>query len=110
MKKISLLLLIVLILIACSRKTVPQEEIILSNSKKATTTKATPDTASVDQALRPGMVLYVNRCGRCHALKPVSKFTKEEWTNILQSMIPKAKLDASEARQLKDYVMAYAKG
>ena len=112
MKKIFLLSSIVLIAFACHRKTVADSDIVLSNktgeTKKAGEPKVELNATATEQA-RQGSVVYSSRCGNCHALKPVARYTPAEWDNILKSMIPKAKLNDAEAKQVTAYVMEHSK-
>ena len=56
-----------------------------------------------------GKAVYTNRCGRCHALKNTKAFTSKDWEIILPVMIPRARLNESEAQQVRAYVMAHTK-
>jgi hypothetical protein len=56
-----------------------------------------------------GQTIYINRCGRCHSLKPVQNYTAQQWDNILKSMIPKAKLNEDESKQVTAFIMEHAK-
>lgn len=60
-------------------------------------------------AVVKGKVVYINRCGRCHNLKPMQKYTAEEWSPILQVMIHKARLNASDSTSVTAYIRAHAK-
>lgn len=61
-------------------------------------------------AVAQGRVVYVNRCGRCHGLKPVLKYSVQEWEPILKSMIRKARLQAIDSANVSAYVFSGAKG
>ena len=112
MKKFSIIFFMILAVLACQRKTIAESEIILSN--KTTPTEKNkpakiPLNATASEPAKQGSIVYANRCGRCHELKPAAKFTGTEWKNILKSMIPKAKLNDTEAQQVSAYVMEHAK-
>ena len=112
MKKISVLFFLLVIVFACHRKTVAESDIILSNKKTKSDEKKTATVslhANASEAAKLGSVVYTNRCGRCHDLKPAGKYTSVEWENILKSMIPKAKLNEAAAKQVTAYVMEHAK-
>lgn len=49
------------------------------------------------------------KCAKCHKPKVVANYTPEKWVGILDKMIPKAKLDATEAKLVTAYVMVNAK-
>lgn len=103
MKATITVLILALVVLACHRKTVASSnDIIISN--KTTTTK----TSNVEPA-SAGQTVYINRCGRCHKLKKTENYTAQEWENILRSMIPKARLNNEEAKQVTAYVMEHAK-
>lgn len=97
MKKTITIAVLALAVLACHRKTVPGS------------TAAAPKTDAHAEMVAQGKLVYTNSCGRCHGLKPVENYTSERWTNILKSMIPKAKLTDAQAEQVTAYVMANAK-
>lgn len=104
MKTSIAILILALVVFACHRKTVSASDNIVISNKTNTETKVTePDVASAGQAV------YTNRCGRCHGLKKTENYTAQRWGNILKSMIPKAKLNDDEAKQVTAYVMEHAK-
>ena len=106
MKKTGFLFLLALIILACHRKTV-------AVAPPVNTQPAVPETSSVDNSktelITQGKTVYINRCGRCHGLKPVGKFTETEWMEILKFMIPKARLNDVEGDQVRAYVREFAK-
>ena len=108
MKKTITISILVLGIIACHRKTA-----VPASSVPAADTTAIAETTMVDAAhaemISQGKTVYTNRCGRCHALKTTEAFTPQRWEGILKSMIPKAKLNETEAQQVTAFVMANAK-
>ena len=56
-----------------------------------------------------GKTVYTTRCNRCHGLKNTENYTEQQWTGILKNMIPKARLNEDESKQVTAYVMANAK-
>lgn len=106
--KITLVILILaVIVIACHRKTVASSDNIIISNKTNTKTSKTEDSNSDLSSV--GKTIYVNRCGRCHGLKNTENFTQQRWGNILKTMIPKARLNDQEAKQVTAYVMVNAK-
>ncbi len=104
MRKVFVLsVLIVLITAACHKKAIPAAAV--TTPAPDSTTVAMPDAALVEA----GKTVYTTKCTKCHALKVVDNYTVEKWTGILQSMIPKAKLDETESAQVTAYVTANAK-
>ena len=103
MRKVFVLsVLIVLIVAACHKKAVPAAAVVTPTTDSA--------VAMADPALvEAGKSVYTTKCTKCHALKVVDNYTVEKWTGILQSMIPKAKLDETESAQVTAYVTANAK-
>lgn len=96
MKKVLVLsVLIVFIAAACHKKAAPT----------AAVPAAAPDPALVEA----GKTVYATKCTKCHAAKVVENYTVEKWAGILHSMIPKAKLDETEAAQVTAFVNAGAK-
>lgn len=104
MKTSIAILVLALVVFACHRKTVASSDnIVISNKTNTETKVAEPEVASA------GQTVYTNRCGRCHGLKKTENYTTQQWSNILKSMIPKAKLNDDEAKQVTAYVMEHAK-
>jgi mono/diheme cytochrome c family protein len=117
MKKTITLSFIALAVFACSRKTVSTTTTTTPQVNEGTKMETpanekakveTPKTTTVDLTAQ-GKNVYTNSCGRCHGLKPVENYTESRWTEILKSMIPKARLNDTEAQQVTAYVMANAK-
>jgi len=104
MKATITILLLAVIVFACHRKTIASSDNIIISNKTNTETKI-----SNSESTSTGQTVYTNRCGRCHGLKKTENYTAQQWDNILRSMIPKAKLNDYEARQVTAYVMANAK-
>ena len=105
MKTATTLAIISIIFFACHRKTVAASDDIIISNKTKSETKApiNSETASA------GQTIYNNRCGRCHYLKTPQDYTSQQWDNILKTMVPKAKLNSEEAKQVTAYVMEHAK-
>ena len=109
---------------ACSRKTITttaiktqspnldkadvRTETALAEPSLISNTPVKVDAAQNDM-LAAGQRVYTASCGRCHDLNPVDKFTAQQWEGILKRMIPKAKLNAEQSKQVTDYVLANAK-
>lgn len=97
-------LILAIIVFACHRKTVASSDnIVISNKTNTETKVAEPEVASA------GQTVYTSRCGRCHGLKKTENYTVQQWDSILKSMIPKAKLNDDEAKQVTAYVLEHAK-
>ena len=110
MKKTITILILVLAVWACHHKIIPADNtIIISNKTTKTKTETTINAISDVDLTTAGKTVYITRCNRCNALKKTGKFSQQQWNNILKSMIPKARLNDAEAKQLTGYVMANAK-
>jgi cytochrome c5 len=59
--------------------------------------------------LAEGKAIHDTKCNRCHQLKTIGNFSMAEWDNILQRMIPKARLDEKQAALVRAYVMVNTK-
>ncbi len=64
---------------------------------------------SSQEVLAAGETAYKAKCGRCHALPDVSKFTAEKWVSIMNWMAPKAKMGETEKANVLAYVQANAR-
>jgi mono/diheme cytochrome c family protein len=91
------------LVLACSRKA-----IVISGSLPSKDTVEAPALPHAT-AVAEGKTIYANRCGRCHALKPVGRYTASEWEPILAAMNKKARLNEMDAAKVVSYVMAGAK-
>jgi hypothetical protein len=67
------------------------------------------ETASLAE-LQQGKEIFSNKCGRCHKLPKPEKHTPEEWTNILEKMVPKAKLAADQKALVFKYISNLNRG
>ena len=68
-----------------------------------------PMAENSPEAITAGKTIFETRCNHCHDLKKVDGYTTERWTVILQTMIPKARLNDEQAKQVRSYVMANAR-
>ena len=58
-----------------------------------------PGDATADSSLEEltlGRELYVERCGRCHALYLPDRFSVAQWSSSLDRMQPRARIDDTE--------------
>lgn len=112
MKKTILVLTTALFIIACSQSARKAAE-AKAAAEKVMAEKAAAEKAAAEKAalLTAGHAVYTNKtmCARCHPAKDVTAYTQERWTGILKKMIPMAKLDETEAKQVTAYVMENAK-
>jgi cytochrome c5 len=100
MKKFLLILSLSLIVFACTSKVAPTASTNNKNVAVSEETKA---------AITAGHTIYTTKCSKCHDAKDVTAFDKKSWEGILEDMIPKAKLNETEAKNVTAYVMANAK-
>jgi cytochrome c2 len=108
MKKIILLFLICVIAdSACHNKTVP--EISRRKNFPAAPGSAQLPVDNSPETIAAGKIVFETKCNRCHELKETRIYTTERLTSILRRMIPRAKLDPEQAKQVTSYVMANAK-
>jgi hypothetical protein len=109
MKKFLILSLICsAIIIACHKKTVPE---ITSRTEFPSAPKSSvqPIVDNSPEAITAGKIIFETRCNRCHDLKDAKEYTTEGWSTILKTMIPRARLNEEQAKQVTSYVMANAK-
>ena len=93
---------------ACHNKSVP---VIPARTEFPPSPRSTvkPLAENSPEAIAAGKLVFDTRCTRCHDLKAVDAYSSERWTTILQTMIPRARLNEEQAKQVRSYVMAYAK-
>lgn len=107
MKATIIILILALLAVACHRKALASSDnIIISNKTNADAPK---EQAQDMDLASEGRTVYTSRCGRCHGLKNTGNYSQQQWQNILKTMIPKARLNEDQARQVTAYVMANAK-
>jgi cytochrome c5 len=90
-----------------------------TSSKKASTS-STPAVAKADDIpawklderlkisaseMEHGKMLYESKCGKCHKLHEVNKFSYDKWNKVLARMVPKAKLEGDDAKHVEGYVL-----
>lgn len=116
MQKYSFLLLTAFILItSCSQKTVPAATTAskvnaVAESAEGSAPAAAPAASSkMDSFTAAGKTLYISKCGRCHALKATTDYSKQQWIPIMDRMAEKAKLSDTEKTEVLVYVQANAK-
>lgn len=95
MKKYFFILIAFIAIAACNNK--------MSGSSVKETTEVTKEQ------LAAGHTIYTTKCSKCHDAKDIAAFDIKSWKGILEDMIPKAKLNEEEAKNVTAYVMANAK-
>ncbi|MDB2656933.1 cytochrome c [Crocinitomicaceae bacterium] len=97
-------------LIACAPKTT---EIMTSDSNEnGGSTEASNEMVTLsDAAIDTGIKIFQDNCISCHygrsadnIPKLVDGYSKERWDRVLPEMIENAKLDATQAKDLKQYI------
>jgi cytochrome c5 len=56
--------------------------------------------------LEAGRRLYGGKCTACHSAEPIGRYSVGEWPGIIADMAGRAKLNAAEREQLRDYIFA----
>ena len=97
-----------IIIIACHKKAVPE---ITSRTEFPPPPKSDhpPVVENSPEAIAAGKIIFETRCNRCHDLKDTKGYAADRWTTILKTMIPRARLNEEQAKQVTSYVMANAK-
>ena len=99
---------IIVLVFACHKKTVPE---ITARTEFPPAPKSSVQSLAENspEAIAAGKIIFETRCNRCHDLKVVDVYTPERWAAILQTMIPRARLNEDQAKQVRSYVVANAK-
>ncbi|MBL7741271.1 MAG: hypothetical protein JNK14_18755 [Chitinophagaceae bacterium] len=109
MKKTFILsLTIALAIAACHRKTVP---VIAERKEFPPAPKSAEQSppANTSELISAGKVLYQDKCNRCHDLQGPEVYTSERWNSILKIMMPRARMNEEEKKQVTAYIMTYAR-
>lgn len=64
------------------------------------------DAHATADSLTAGRLLYVTRCGSCHALSEPVAYHERAWTTWVRRMAPKAHLSSTEETQVLTYLLA----
>jgi mono/diheme cytochrome c family protein len=108
MRLVVMLAMVAPLLGSCHNKTVP---VINSRTEfpPAPRSSTRPLAENSPEAIAAGKTIFETRCNRCHDLKIVDAYTTERWSSILPTMIPRARLNDEQAKELRSYVMAGAR-
>jgi len=78
--------------------------------KAVSTTPSSTEVVKLTEAeMETGRMVMMNNCAKCHKLKMPETRTVDQWHKILNSMIPKAKLNAEDGKLVRAYIVANAK-
>jgi hypothetical protein len=88
---------------ACQHKAVP----VITARTVDPTAPAHP-VQNVKADAMAGRTIFQEHCGKCHALPDPAQYTGPRWEGILQRMVPKAKLNETEAASVKAYLLSAA--
>lgn len=88
----------------------PKAADVATTTPAAPTTPTAPATPSYSDAdVAAGHSVYDKSCGNCHKLYDPANFNAARWTVVLNAMIPKSKLSATDAALVRAYVFSNAK-
>lgn len=77
---------------------------LMACSPKTTTAEAPVEMNFPDETVAGGYELYTNKCGRCHKLKTVDNYSREDWNGILPRMAKKAGLEGDQEQTIDAYI------
>jgi hypothetical protein len=98
---------LIFFLSACQKKAMP----VITERKTSPPPKVAaiyPPAGTVVPDTLTGKSVFINRCGRCHGLPDLASYTTKIWEGILESMIPRARIEQQNAVHVRAYVMANA--
>jgi mono/diheme cytochrome c family protein len=105
--KIFFTIAVFLISVSCNKKSAP---VIADRKaeppKRIVNIYAPPGTVTPDTEI--GKTLFTGSCIRCHGLPDLSLYRAARWEGILQTMIPRTRLDQEQAVHVRAYVLANA--
>lgn len=64
------------------------------------------DSAPQVKVAKGGAQLWAENCRRCHALRPPTAFSDDEWEVIVNHMRTRAHLTADESRKITEFLKA----
>ncbi|MDP4265020.1 MAG: hypothetical protein Q8941_21005 [Bacteroidota bacterium] len=102
--KTGVLFLLAVIILSCHNKAIPEIS-RRTNFPPAPKPARQPIAENNPEAIAAGKIVFETRCNRCHGLKDIKGYTSQRWTTILQTMIPRARLNDAEAKQVRAYIM-----
>lgn len=113
MKKTFTVIVLTVLVWGCAKKVTPVASTNGGSSNTAVVNTST-DPVSADPVIAKssemlGQQTYTTKCGRCHGLKVTTDYTADRWIGIMESMAPKAHLDAAEKENVLVYVKTNAK-
>lgn len=71
------------------------------------TTAVDPKVENIDfpnETVEEGYTLQAQHCTRCHKLKTVDNYSREQWDKILPNMAKKAKLTPEQEATINEYI------
>lgn len=78
---------------------------LVSCSPKTTTVDTKEEVITFPNAtVEEGFNLQAQHCARCHKLKTVDNYSREQWDKILPNMARKAKLTAEQEATINEYI------
>lgn len=78
---------------------------LVSCSPKTTTVDTKEDVMKFpNETVEQGFNLSAQHCARCHKLKTVDNYSREQWDKILPNMARKAKLTAEQEATINEYI------
>jgi cytochrome c5 len=108
MKPLLALFVTVHMLAACTRKSVP-----VITTREAPSFKpdisiyAEPGTVTADTL--QGKSVFMARCERCHGIPDPLVYTVSQWEDILERMIPRARIGKENAVHVRGYILSKVK-
>lgn len=101
-KNLSLICFLAFFLVQCKSSQVSKEPVVYLTKEEANSKFTT-------EQLAQGKAIWQQKCQKCHKLIQPEAYNAQKWKSILDKMVPKAKLEETDAQLVRAFMAANAK-